>query len=138
MSKLATKGNRFNIEQSLENMVKQRVTDPDTKVLQSWCQVISSGGLVTCEKKRMLLQSCSVGSSIGIKLNAEFVERHGSLAGSIRQAAQNSKGKWLLDKPVKNTQPTYEISRKRDVVSFLLHARRVALADAESALVASF
>ena len=138
MSKLATKGNRFNIEQSLENMVKQRVTDPDTKVLQSWCQVISSGGLVTCEKKRMLLQSCSVGSSIGIKLNTAFVERHGSLANSIRQAVKNSKGKWLLDKPVKNTQPTYEISRKRDVVSFLLHARRVALADAESALVASF
>ena len=72
-----------------------------------------------------------------------FQERHRILADAMRKAATSSKGKWAINigqnKTGKSAQTKpYDISRKRDVASFLLQARRVTRSDAPSALVNSF
>jgi len=120
-------------------MVRRRVTDPDTKELLSWLKAISTGGLVTCEKKNMLVEQACKGPVLTINMTSEFKTRHGPVADAICVAAKNSEGKWLLDKLSKTTaEKVHDIARKRDVVSFLLQARRPALSDVDSALVTSF
>ena len=134
-SKLSAKRAQFTIGQSLESLVRQRVTDPDTTTLLSWLKAISTGGMVSCEKMQMVLQKTCQGPSFGVAMSKEFQDRHRSLAEAVRTAVSASQGKWAF-KTVANAQRV--ISRKRDLASFLLHARRVALSDAPSGLVSSF
>ena len=131
-------GDRYIIDQSLESMVRKRVTDPDTKELLSWLKAVSIGGLVACEKKQMLVEPPCKGPVLTINMTSEFKNCHGPVADAICTAAKNSKGKWLLDKLSKTAEKVHDISRKRDVVTFLLQARRPALSDADSAIVTSF
>ena len=135
--KLAQKGAQYNVDQSLESMIRKRVTDPDVTTLQSWLKAVSTGGVVSCEKQRICLQPARLGPSVGVTMSEEFQARHGSLAAALRAAAASRNGKWSIDKMGKSTQQICRISRKRDVVNFLLHARRVALSDAQSALVSA-
>jgi hypothetical protein len=111
------------IATSLERMVTQRMKDPDTETLLAWLQAIATGGAVECEGKRLTLRS-SLSVACSIKLDTEFVNKHGALAEAFRSAASRSKGKWHLAAAA--AMCTHHISRKRDVVAFLLHCRRVA------------
>ena len=123
------------IDTSLETMVKQRLI-PDSTVVSSWLKAVAQGGLVTCAGKRMALQP-GIHTGCHVQLNPTFVHKHGSLADAMRKAAKDSKGKWVLDshKPAKNA---HHIAKMRDMVAFLLHARRVAAGSEGSALVRSF
>ena len=128
----------YDIDQSLESIIRRRVTEPDTITLLSWLKAISTGGMVSCEKQKMLLQRACAGPSLSLTMSKNFQERHRSLAAAMRTAAANSKGKWAFNKTGTSAQKPYDISHKRDVASFLLQARRVAFSDAPSALVKSF
>ena len=61
-SKLAKKQVQYDIDQSLESMIRKRVTDPDTTTLLSWLKAISIGGLASCEKQKM--QRACLGPSL--------------------------------------------------------------------------
>lgn len=135
-AKLAQKGAQYNVDQSLESMIRKRVTDPDTTTLLSWLQAMSTGGMVSCEKQKIFLQPACMGPSCSLTMSKEFQDRHGSLAAAIRTAAINSKGKWAFDKTGKSAQKAYKIFRKRDVLNFMLQERRVAYAP--SALASAF
>ena len=137
-SKLAQRRAQHNIDQSLESMIRKRITDPSTTTLLSWLKAISIGGTVSCESQKIFLQQACVGPSLSLSLSAEFEGRHKPLAQALRAAAASSKGRWTCNKTGKSAQKAHDISRKRDVVNFLLQARRVALSDAPSALVRSF
>ena len=122
-------------------MLKQRVVDPDTQTLLAWVQAICTGGVVDCEMKRIAVQS-SLGLSMNINLDPGFAAKHAGLATALRKAANASKGKWHLGRADSSTigknksMSSFDIARKRDIVDFLLHARRVDLAH-QDALVAS-
>ena len=137
------KGKEYTIDKSLETMVKQRAKDPDTKTLLSWLQAITTGGIVSCEQRCMAVQS-SLGSSCAIRLEGDFAKKHPCLAGALRTAAQASKGKWAvgagasMPSSKKLASNVYTIARKRDVVPFLLQARRVAPSDPQRAFVSAF
>ena len=73
--------------------------------------------------------------SFGLAMTKEFEERHRGLAEAVRTAVAASKGRWKFQKGA-NAQ--HVISKKRDLVIFLLTARRVALSDARSGFVSSF
>ena len=134
-SKLSAKRAQFTIGQSLESMVRQQVSDPDATTLLSWLQAISTGGMVSCEKKQMVLLKTCQGPSFGLAMTKEFEERHRGLAEAVRTAVAASKGRWKFQKGA-NAQ--HVISKKRDLVIFLPTARRVALSDAPSGFVSSF
>lgn len=123
------------VNTSLESMIKQRVTDPDSATLMSWLKVVASGGLVKCAGQSMALRP-GVQCGHHVKLSSEFAEKHRHLADAIRKAARDSKGKWVLDS--KNAKLPFHISKKRDIVDFLLRARRVAVGGDGSGLVQSF
>ena len=76
-------------------MVAQRMIDPDTETLLAWLKAIATGGAVECEGKRLTLRS-SLSVACSIKLDTEFVNKHGALAEAIRSTASRSKGKWRL------------------------------------------
>ena len=54
-TKLANK-NEHVIGTSLESMIKQRVTDPDSTTLLAWLKAIAHGGLVKCNGRQMALR----------------------------------------------------------------------------------
>ena len=114
-SKLSPKRAQFTIGQSLESLVGQRVTDPDTTTLLSWLKAISTGGMVSCEKKQMVLLKTCQGPSFGVAMSKEFQDRHRGLAEAVRTAISASKGKWKF-KTGANAQ--HAISQKRDLVIF--------------------
>ena len=77
-TKLAKK-NEHVIGTSLESMVKQRVTDPDSTTLLAWVKAIAHGGLVKCNGRKMALQP-GLQNACNVKLSPEFVQKHVSLA----------------------------------------------------------
>ena len=118
-------------------MVRQRVTDPDTTALSSWVKAVTQGGLVTCSGKRMALDP-GIHSGYQVELSPDFMKKHTSLADAMRTgtAAKNSKGRWAVNSG-KAGKNVHEIDKKRDMVNFLLHARRVAVGSDISGLARS-
>ena len=132
-SKLSAKRAQFTIGQSLESMVRQRVSDPDATTLLSWLQAISTGSMVSCERRQMVLLNLE--PSFGLAMTKEFEQSHHGLAEAVRHAVAASKRRW---KSQTGAKAQHVISRKRDLVIFLLTARRVALSDAPSGFASSF
>ena len=85
----------------------------------------------------MAIQQASQGPKLTVNMSPEFHFRHTSLAGAIRRAAAESKGKWRLAGNAKPAAGAVDISRKKDVVQFLLKARRLASRSAADGLVSS-
>ena len=114
-------------------MVRQQVSDPDATTLLSWLQAISTGSMVSCERRQMVLLNFE--PSFGLAMTKEFEQRHHGLAEAVRNAVAASKRRW---KSQTGAKAQHVISRKRDLLIFLLTARRVALSDARSGFASSF
>ena len=127
-SKLSAKRRQFTIGHSLESMIRQQVSDPDATTLLRWLQAITTGGQVSCEGKQMVLQKHSLGPSHCLAMTKDFERRHHGLAEALREAVAASNKKWKFQ--MGSEKAGHVISKKRDLVVFLLTARRVALSDA--------
>ena len=75
-------------------------------------------------------------SGYQVELSPDFMKKHTSLADAMRTAAKNSKGRWAVNSG-KAGKNVHQIDKKRDMVNFLLHARRVAVGSDISGLVRS-
>ena len=129
---------QYGIDVSLETMVRKRATDPDTASLLSWVRALATGGVVSCEKQRMAIQQASQGPKLTVNMSREFLLRHATLAGAIRRSAAESEGKWSFTGNAKSAAGAVDVSCKKDVVQFLLKARRLASRSAADGLVSSF
>ena len=136
VAKFANK-NQFVVKSSLEDMIRQRIVDPDTTTLLSWLKAVSQGGLVKCAGKQMALDP-GTWSNAQVQISKDFATKYPSLSGAIHTAAKNSKGKWGVNSSsaAKTKNPKHLIEKKRDVATFLLHARRVAVANGAGGLAA--
>ena len=112
------------IEHSLDSMFHKRVTDPDTNSLLAWLRVVSAGGSVQCEQKNIILKS-SVAVPMFIRMSPAFEAKHAPIAKALRSVATGKKCKWSLDLPTKAGAVQHSIDRKRDLIDFLLQARRL-------------
>ena len=72
LSNLAQKHVQYKIHESLETMERKRAKDPDTSTLVSWLKAFASGGLVSCEFQKMLVQRASSGPALNLNMSMEI------------------------------------------------------------------
>ena len=120
------------IHDTLDELYRKRVKDPLTPELLIWLRAVAHGGSVTTTSRETFVFTSVVKTRRVILLGAEFTRKHSQLHTALKEIAASQGSQWRLDKTggassSSSAVPpsTHRIECKRDLVQFLLHARRM-------------
>ena len=110
-------------KRTLDDMFRRKMSDPSTQDLLAWMTAIFQGGSVSCKGKTFNMEPARRVPTT-ISLDKSFSSKHTVLSKALTAVTADKNSQWRVTRPDDRTRSARTISKKRDMVEWLLSVRR--------------
>ena len=114
---------RSQAKQTLDDVFRRKMSDPNTQDLLAWLKAIFNGGSVSCGGKSFDLEPARRVPTT-ISLDENFSRKHALLSKALTTMTASKDSQWQVARPDKGSRSARSITKKRDLVEWLLSVRR--------------